>query len=993
MGDTTQSLRGVLKISIDDPALKVALTFETSADGDEWTEDRIVESLRERGVKTDILGENVAAFLRSAAAGGRDGAHSEVILKGVAPVQPAPDLPVWEELSIPERLHPVADRVIAEAEPPAIFRTVKETVERQKTVTKKEGLLFRKDKTEVKAVKETVERREKVFVETTVLKSAYTDEGALLARVTPRTAGLPGKDVYGRSIPIRQLADPAFHLGAHVTQKGDEIRSTAAGFVRIGRNWVDIVPFTPHQWSVELGNDRATCYLVITPGHRLCTPPTASTVLDAAEELPYPRDSLMSEGEIDTLIAQQIEAGEPARLSISSSRDASFDIFVTEDRLEAYLNIHKGKGRGKPLNLREIGTAIKESGLRKLNFEKIKTDINAFYESSEMDLTSYPLCTGTAPVPGPERQAEYSITFDPEARTEALRTSLKEALERESARDDETVHLPSLSEFPPAAIRKTAPVKTEQLLCTLDPPAPGEPGQDVYGMIIAAESGSAPDVRLFENVIQRDLVIVSTAAGVLDYGEEEGIVFLRVRPHRDASVTAAVSPDRMQAMISLEEGAGSGTRLSREAIDRALAEAKVVRGIEEESIERALAAARAGAPVANLVAARGLDPVDQSENQVEFLVETETGSPVRIRKDGSADFRTRGNIITVQEGQEICRVLPSQQEAVDGVDVLGNTVPAKKLGGVPLEIGENLVQETLEDGTVLIKAAIEGELQYSDKKLTLLSTHTVKGDVDMSVGNIRFPGSVLIGGTVRTGFYVISAGDVKIAGGVEGALISSDGDIFIKEGVKGAGKAVLRSKQNVITPFVELATVLAVGDVLLQSALVRSRIKCNGKIAFKGDKGRIVGGFIRARNGFEVSSVGSSRGVKTQLSFGQDYLVADLIKKEEKEIDKVKRRITQVDLEMRKSEKEGSSSQLDALRQEKVKLLKLMEKRGLRLFTLRERFEQHFPSRIIVREEAHAGTVFESHGRTVEITRPRKAIAVEFDPHTGNINVNDLNGE
>ncbi|TVR71775.1 MAG: DUF342 domain-containing protein [Spirochaetaceae bacterium] len=992
MGKATQSLKGVLKITIDDSALKVTLTFEATADGDEWTEDRIVEALRERGVKTDILGENIAAFLRSASAGG-SGIHSDVVLKGIAPVPPAPDTPVWEELSVPERLHTVADRVTADADPPTIFRTVKETVEREKKVTRKEGRLFRKDRTEVQVVRETVDRQEKVFVDSTVLKVTYCDAGALLARLTPRSAGLPGRDVFGRTLPIRALPDPAFHAGSNVEQKGDEIRAAATGFVRIGRNWVDVIPFTPHQWSVELSNDRATCYLVITPGHRLCTPPVAADVLSAVDDLSYSRDSLMSESEIETLIREQIAKGEPARLPVSSSRDASFDIIVAEDRLEAYLNIHKGKGRGKPLSLREIGTAIKESGLRKLDFEKIKTDINAFYESGEMDLTSYPLCAGTAPVPGPERQVEYSLSFDPEARTEALKEGLRRILESDSTAGDETVHMPSLAEFPPAEIQKTAAVKAEQLICTIDPPTPGEPGQDVYGMIINAEAAAAPKIRLFENVTQRDQVIVTTAAGVLDFRESEGTTFIRVRPHRDATVKVSLDDTRMQALLTLEEGVGSGTRLERDSVDRALAEAKVVQGIEEESIERALAAARAGTPVKDFVVARGLEPVDQSENRIEFLLATDAGSPVRIRKDGSADFRTRGSIITVRTGQEICRILPSSQEAVDGVDVLGNTVPARKLGGIPLEVGENLAKETLEDGTVLVKAEIEGELQYSDKTINLLATHTVKGDVDMSVGNIKFPGSVIIGGTVRTGFYVISTGDVTIAGGVEGALISSDGHIYIKEGVKGAGKAVLRSKQNIVSPFVELATVLAVGDLLLKSALVRSRIKCNGKIAFKGDKGRIVGGTIRARNGFEVSSVGSTRGVKTQLSFGQDYLVADLIEKEEKEIDKVKRRITQVDLEMRKSEKERDTAALDSLRKEKVTLLKLMEKRGLRLFTLRERFEQHFPSRIVVRNEVHVGTIFESHGRTVEITRSRKAIAVEFNPHTGNIDVNDLNGE
>ncbi|MFW5827444.1 MAG: DUF342 domain-containing protein, partial [Alkalispirochaeta sp.] len=405
-----------------------------------------------------------------------------------------------------------------------------------------------------------------------------------------------------------------------------------------------------------------------------------------------------------------------------------------------------------------------------------------------------------------------------------------------------------------------------------------------------------------------------------------------------------------------------------------------------------IAAARAGTEVRALTIAEGTPAVDQSENTLEMIVDTDQGAAVRIRNDGSADYRTRNSIVTVPKGQELCRILPSQQEPIDGVTVTGDTVSAKSVTGLQIEFGDNIEQHEQEDGSVLIVSGTEGEFVHGQNRMEVRTTHTIKGDVDMTVGNIKFPGTVLIGGTVRSGFYVMSGGDIQIAGGVEAALLSSEGDIMIKQGVKGAGKAVLRSKNNIMSPFVELATLLSVGDVILKTAIVRSRIKCNGRVTFQGDKGRLVGGTIRARHGIEATSVGSPRGVQTTISFGQDYLIADLIEKEEKEIEKVKSRISQLDMDMRKAERESQDEQLQALRKEKVKMLKLMEKRGLRLFTLRERFEQHFPSKVIVRGEVHTGTIFESHGRTYEVTTPRKGVSVEFDPHTGNLDISDLNG-
>jgi hypothetical protein len=374
---------------------------------------------------------------------------------------------------------------------------------------------------------------------------------------------------------------------------------------------------------------------------------------------------------------------------------------------------------------------------------------------------------------------------------------------------------------------------------------------------------------------------------------------------------------------------------------------------------------------------------------LELLVGLEEGEKVRIRKDGTADYRTQNTIPTVNAGQTVCKILPPQQAPVDGITVRGETVPAKKVSNLDIELGDNVRREDKDDGSALIIAETDGEFHRVKNKVEVRTAHTIKGDVDMSVGNVKFPGSVAIGGTVRAGFYVMSGGDIKIAGGVESALLSSEGDVRIKQGIKGAGKAVIRSKGAILSPFVELATLLSVGDIRLKSAIVRCRIKCNGKISFAGP-GRIMGGTIRARHGIEVQTIGSPRGIKTRISFGQDYLIADLIEKEEKEIDKVKTRLTQLDLDMRKAEKAKQDETLKALRQEKVKMLKLMEKRGLRLFTLRERFEQHFPSKVVVRGEVFPGTEFESHGRTYEVTTPRKGIVVEFDPRTGNIGMREI---
>lgn len=981
MSEHAESVTGLLKIEIPTPALSVSLTFQANDDGDAWDVDRLASALGERGVPA-VPRETLQAFITTARSS-KD-TVSTTVLEGTEPELPSPEHVVWsEDLSMPETLTETRDQVLQRAESPQIFREVREKVERRKEVPKK-GMLGIGSKTETVTVTETVTRREKVYIDPSVEQVFSVAQDQTIGELAPTTAGKPGKDVFGKPVPAKQLADPRFYLGDNLSRKGNTVTATAEGFLRIGRNWADVVPYAPHRWSVVLSDDQATCYVTVTPGSEESPLPDGGEILETAVQLPYPESSLMSAEELQRLVNGQIASGEAAQLPISSSRDGSFDIVVSEDKLQALLYIHKGKGRGKKLNLKEIGSAIKESRLKGLNLQKISQDIKAFYGSNEFDLTGYVLAEGSGPTPGPNREVEFSVRFENDARTETHIEALRDAPAEDAPE--------SLTEFPVEAVQKTARVEHEQLLATIDPVTPGEPGTDVYGATIPAPPGETPVFHLYENVEQKDAIIATTAPGVLDYAEIDGEYHLRVRAHIDAYASVEIASDKMTATISMREGSGTGRRLSRELVQQALEEAGVSHGLREEAIDKAIAAAKAGTEVEHLSIAEGTAAVDQSENTLEMAVNTQPGAAVRIRNDGTADYRSQNTIVTVQKGQELCRILPSQQEPIDGITVTGEAVPAKALTGLQIEFGENIEQREQEDGSVLVVAATEGEFIYGKNRMEVRTTHTIKGDVDMSVGNIKFPGTVLIGGTVRAGFYVMSGGDIKVAGGVEAALLSSEGDIVIKQGVKGAGKAVLRSKNNIMSPFVELATLLSVGDVVLKSAIVRSRIKCNGRITFQGDKGRLVGGTIRARHGIEATSVGSPRGVKTTISFGQDYLIADLIEKEEKEIEKVKTRISQIDIEMRKAEKSANESQLQELRKEKVKMLKLMEKRGLRLFTLRERFEQHFPSKVVVRGEVHSGTIFESHGRTYEVTTPRKGVSVEFDPHTGNLDISELNG-
>jgi uncharacterized protein (DUF342 family) len=155
----------------------------------------------------------------------------------------------------------------------------------------------------------------------------------------------------------------------------------------------------------------------------------------------------------------------------------------------------------------------------------------------------------------------------------------------------------------------------------------------------------------------------------------------------------------------------------------------------------------------------------------------------------------------------------------------------------------------------------------------------------------------------------------------------------------------------------------------------------------EGTGGALIGGNVRVKQGLDAGCLGSPDGVRTEISFGQDYLVADQIEVEEREVDKLRRRIEALQRRLVRLESQGGGGgkALAEARREKLRSLRILEKRSRRLLNLREKFEEHFPSEIRVRGDLHPGVVFESHGRIHEVKEKKTALTVAFDVKTGRI--------
>jgi uncharacterized protein (DUF342 family) len=987
------ALKGDLKLEIDEQGIEVRITITPDENGADITTEGIMALLAEKKVRSGIDTGAIDRAFRGLARKKTDPV-TYVAAAGVPPQPPTPESVVFEPLAVPERLVGVAGKVLEAAQPPRGFRLREERIKTEKKVMKKGALPFLPLREQVEVIMERRTVREEVAIDPDLSGTGYVTQGSIVARIKPGTQGKEGKSVFGRLVPAPRPEQNGFLFLEGVTRTGGDVKAEVTGFVRRGVNWCDVVPFRDHAIAVTRSRDGMTCLLSFVPGDAAAPPPDPQEVLSRAAALGFAEPSLLPLHEIESLMQDAVLRGAPLQgASLSPTVNGVAVVTVSADKLKAVLFLRKGRGGGSPLAPGAVSEAIRASKVKGFDPAAVRKDLLTFFAGTTTELADYVLVTGRAAKPGSERKIEWRAMFLPAEEAAAIRATA-------ASRPETLKGLASLGAFPLTRVEAVARVKKDAEVLRIAPSVGGEPGVDVFGAAISADGTGAADVRLFEGLAMRKDVVVATEQGILEKGSEGMAVLLRVRPHRDAEMHVAVSSDKMKATVSYYPPEGDGVRITAEDVQARLRQAGVQKGIDQQKLLDVMDKIARGESFTDLPVAEGMRPRLDARKRIVFHVRLATGQAVSLRKDGRADFRAQDRITRIQKGEPIATVRPRDPLAEDGWDVTGRALTLPPEAQETLKAGRGVREDLQADGSIRFTSESAGELVRDGGVLSVTESHTVEGDVSMATGNIKFPGVIRIGGSVRSGFTVVAEGILEVGGAVEAALLSADGTITVGQGIKGEGKAVLRSKRDIEGMFAEQAVLLAIGDVHLHGPCVRCQVKCKGKLRLDSEKGTLVAGEVRASRGVEAQNIGSPSGVRTVVSFGQDFLVKDQIEREEREVVALTKRIAELDAEMFVQEKRASEagasagpvpaqSQAAALlaraRAQKVQAMKLIEQRKMRLITLRDRYDEHVPSDVVVRGTLFPGTVLESHGRRYETRTEKKMISLHFDPVQGRI--------
>ncbi|MDL2229135.1 FapA family protein [Treponema sp. OttesenSCG-928-L16] len=967
--------KGEASIVIDSQELNAKLVFTPDEEGLGWDLNAIMKLIADTRLSPPPPPKLIEEFLQKAVRAKEQ--IERTLYEGIPPEEALPEKIEWACGGIPGDILPFAEESLAKAGKPELYRIRTEKIKKETVVQKQSKLPFLPSKEEIVVSWEKKETREKADADPAVKEKRYVLKNAKAGTVSPQKPGKPGKSVFGSPIAPKNIGDGVFLFGEGLRRDKNEIIAEKSGVIRIGENWADLLPLAKPAWSINTGSDGVTLFFEFEGGDPRFPIPSGKDIIARAIAMGADEANLVSEDAVEQAIRGAAADGAEVRaFPLFQTREAEILLDIRADKLLAVLNLRKGLAGGPPLELKDISQAIKDSGVQGFDGQKVKEDILAFIKGPELELKDYVLAEGRAPGRGKDKELSYPADLLPDEEKTLL-------LERLESLSPAKLSVPRKDLLPLDEISGLVKVSKEDRIAEIHESSDAEAGMDVFGNVLPPIPGNDPELHLLKGIYQKGNSIIAGRAGLLLLKQGSTVFWGQIIDYREGQVNVKISEDAMEASVSMVRELGPGTPLTGEYIQKALRDAGLVRGIDKNALKHVFHEAMARGSSPFQVIARGELPVPAGGRAVKWLLPPEQLDRLR----GSAEPPREGQSIPVEENTVLADIYTAGAEGRPGFDVAGNVLEA---GGESASIPEHdaSIKEIPTERGCRLAAAHAGELSFDGKKLRVMGSRIIEGDAGEAAGDINFSGDVEISGNVNPGVKVIAGKNILIKGNVKAALVSSGERAVIGGGIQGGGKGIVRAKESIEASLAEEAVLLAVGDIRIQNGCAACSIKTNGRLELNGEKARLAGGICKARLGIDAGNIGSEEGIRTEISFGQDYLVRDQIEACQNDIAKTRLRLGE--LEKHIAQVGHIPSSLTAARAEKVQLIKRQEQYRLRLFMLQEKFEEHHESEIRVRGTVYPGVVMESHDRYYEVKQKRSRVIFYFDRELGRIHEKPL---
>jgi uncharacterized protein len=328
-------------------------------------------------------------------------------------------------------------------------------------------------------------------------------------------------------------------------------------------------------------------------------------------------------------------------------------------------------------------------------------------------------------------------------------------------------------------------------------------------------------------------------------------------------ITIDISSDEMRAYITLaaaEEDLTGDRKINLiKDLMKKLNEKGILFGIKHEVILNSLCNNK------QLLIAEGIPPQNGTDSVIR-MYEMKEAKP-EAKEDGNVDHYELNLINKVRAGAWLGeRHDPGR--GIEGKSVKGNVMIPLQGKKYPLSYDRKSVKEVYENGVTTLFSIREGAVNYDGDRISVSNHLEITNNVDFKTGNIDFEGYLTVKGSVEDNFSVTADKDIEILGdygvGSIREIVSRKGSVYIKGGIAGKSKAVVKSKRDIYTKFVSDATIVCEGSVHIGFYCLNSNITAK-EVILDSPKGQIIGGSIQAEIKVVSSIIGSTSEKRTMV--------------------------------------------------------------------------------------------------------------------------------
>ena len=364
----------------------------------------------------------------------------------------------------------------------------------------------------------------------------------------------------------------------------------------------------------------------------------------------------------------------------------------------------------------------------------------------------------------------------------------------------------------------------------------------------------------------------------------------KIGERRDGEFVLDISSDLMSAYLTVIPPQG-GRAKAVEVLNEIR-----TRGIKHGILHEKLRGALSAGQCIKLLIAQGDDPIQGTQARFESLLDEKQDELAEIDDDAIISYADMSHMLLIHIGDPVMRRIPTDI-GLSGMNIKGEEVLPAPVTEVAFNQDCSGTEMHPDDPDLLI-AAIAGQPALISNGVKINPVVEIE-DIDLSTGNVDFPGTVKVKGDVKTGMRLSVTGDVFVQGTVEAADIQAGGNIFVSGGIighseaqPGASAAIaarLKAGGSIQALFAESALIEAGEAIMIAGNARLCEMRAGNEIIVGKTNpklGQIIGGRAQATMMVKAIGLGSPAGNQTKIQVGLDPDLEEKLRLNELEFQK-----------------------------------------------------------------------------------------------------------